>query len=88
MVNNRKIIFFISVFLCCSTFHLQCQNDIAIEVCGKSYSLDLSPKEARTEAIKQAKVNALSKAGISETIQLTTTLITNQTTLVSCKILI
>jgi len=66
-VPGKSYMLFFLIVLLFST-GIQAQKKIKVHAKGKSISLDKTPKDALKEALKDAKENALRKAGIAELI--------------------
>ncbi len=70
LMNTLKIIILLNIiFLHCIS--AVSQDKITVRATGKHFSSELSPSQVRNRAIEEAKRNALSKAGVAETISFT-----------------
>ncbi len=72
----RSLIVFISILFC--AIHTVAQESVKVHVQGISISTNLSPIQAKHEALKDAKYKALIKAGISENINRSSILMQNE----------
>lgn len=78
-MKRRQIHIALLILICCSFYRITFSQEIKkVVAAGKSTSPgNLSPEEARTDAINEAKKNALREAGIKESVSVSSVLYTS-----------